>query len=445
MRRLAIVLTLVALAPDPAAAQMFFASRPDTGIHIGPLMVRATASPEYGSTAVRILFSVMRPAGMPKVGPLPDLYLLWPGEVTGDPKLGARDVALAEEVTALGFDALAEGRLPLRARRLRGEGEGSAVEPLPGGAPFVTYVQSGGPLGLSPPAAWIKIPAHPRLSDPEWLVELTLESDSLVKPKPGTWLEHWVFGERRMIGISFNEARGRPLFRMYLNHRDRVVRLGDAFAEMSVNFPEANRLKVDLVHPTNANRGLSENLERTEVVSLFLDTGDGAGAQRLTVQYGYFSRTQSTGLVLVPLLILGLGYAIGPLIGRLSVHLAQRAGRHLHVSRWDGEPRERQSGVLLSREVMARIQPGKTTYDDVLRLCGPDGEIVERFPASGRRTLVYRGQNMRPQTRRLIGWLAKVEHREVEHHEVTIEFDGDVVSDIRADVRRSRLPVAAEA
>jgi hypothetical protein len=309
----------------------------------------------------------------------------------------------------------------------------------------VTYVQSGGALGLSPPAAWIKIPSHPRLSDPQWLVELTIRSESLVKAKPGTWIEHWVFGERHLFGISFNEARGRPLFRMYLNHRDRVVRLGDAFAEMSVNFPEANRLKVDLVHPTNANRALSEQLERTEVVSLFLDTGDGAAAQRLTVQYGYFSRTQSTALVLLPLLLLGLGYAIGPLVGRLSMVLIHRAGRHLHLSRWDGGPRERQTGVLLSRETIARIRPGKTTYDEVLRLCGPDGEVVERFPVSGRRTLVYRGQHVRPQTRRLIGLLSKVEHREVEQHEVTIEFDGDVVSDVHADVRRSRLPVAAEA
>jgi uncharacterized protein (DUF4415 family) len=58
-----------------------------------------------------------------------------------------------------------------------------------------------------------------------------------------------------------------------------------------------------------------------------------------------------------------------------------------------------------------------------------------------RRTVVYRGQRVRPQTRRLIGWLAAVRHLEVERQEVTVELDGDVVRDVQADVRRWRLRV----
>jgi hypothetical protein len=55
---------------------------------------------------------------------------------------------------------------------------------------------------------------------------------------------------------------------------------------------------------------------------------------------------------------------------------------------------------------------------------------------------VYRGELERPQTRRLIGWLSTVHHVEIERAEVRIEFDKDVVSDVQADIRRSRKAVA---
>jgi hypothetical protein len=229
---------------------------------------------------------------------------------------------------------------------------------------------------------------------------------------------------------------------MYLAHRDRVVRLGDAPAEMVVSFGHADRLKIDTVAPATAVRSVSETAESTEVVSLFLDTGEGATPQRLSVQYGYFSRTQSVAVVVVPLLLLVIGYSVGPLVGRASLHVAQRMAGRFHWSRWDGRPRERKSGVVLSRDVLARITPGETTYDDVLRLCGPEGEVGEHFPAGTEtRTLIYRGRRTRPQTRRLIGMLASVRYLEVERHEVTIEFAGDLVRDVQADIRRSRVPV----
>jgi hypothetical protein len=279
------------------------------------------------------------------------------------------------------------------------------------------------------------------LADPEWMMELELLSPSLAKRKPSSWIERWALGERWNLGLSYNEARGRPLLRMYLDHRDRALRLADGPADLAVNFPAADRLKIDNVYPPSANRALSEVLERTEVVSLYLDPSD-ATPQRLSVQYGYFSRTQSTAVVLVPLVILVLGYSIGPLIGRLVLHLAERFAGRVRWTRWTGEPRKRQTGVFVPREVLGRIRPGETTYDEVLRLCGPDGEVAERFPGSNRRTLVYRGELERPQTRRLIGWLSTVHHVEIERAEVRIEFDKDVVSDVQADIRRSRKSVA---
>lgn len=433
---LLLVAALVLAAPAPAGAQLFFSATPSPDLRIAPLTIRAAVTPARGPVQVRILFSVAAPTG----APVPDLYLLWPGEVKGDPALGPLDAALAQEVTALRFDVVEEGRLPLRARHLTGEGA-AAREPVKGGAPYVTFVQTGGALGLSAPATWIRIPASPRLSDPEWIMTLEVPSRSAVKPKPSSWLEHWLLGERRVFAMGFSEVRGRPLFRMYLAHRDRMVRLGDAPAEITVSFTEANHLKIDAIAPTNAVRSVSETAESTENVALFLDTGEGATPQRLSIQYGYFSRTQAAAVVVVPVVLLLLGYSVGPLVGRASLHAVQRLTGRFHLSKWDGAPRERLTGVVLSHDVLARIRPGETTYDEVLRICGPDAEVAERFPAAGRRTLVYHGRRVRPATRKLVGMLSSVRHLELERQEVTIEFEGDVVRDLQADIRRSRVPV----
>ena len=423
---------------SPACAQVFFAETPSPELRIAPLTIRATVEPKVGPVPLRVQFGVMAPAG----AKVPDLYLLWPGEVKGDATLGARDPALAEQVTALRYDVIDEGRLVLRSRRIAGEPGFAGRVPVPGGAPYVTFVQTGGTAGLSAPATWIRIPSTAHLAEPEWISTLEIPSLSAVKAKRATWYEHLLLGERHVLALTFNEARARPLFRMYLAHRDRVVRLGDAPAEIVVSFSQADHLKIDSVAPTTAVRSVSETAESTEVVSLFLDTGEGATPQRLSVQYGYFSRTQSIAVVAVPLVLLTLGYAVGPLVGRAALHVAQRLAGRFHWSRWDGRPRERKSGVVLSRDVLARIVPGETTYDAVLRLCGAEAEVGEHFPAgSDQRTLVYRGRRTSPQTRRLIGMLASVRYLEVERHEVTIEFAGEVVRDVQAEIRRSRVPV----
>jgi len=440
MRSALLLLAALVLGPAaPAAAQVFFSATPSPDLRLGPLMIRATVAPEPGPVRVRVQFSVMTSSGA-RPSSVPDLFLLWPDEVQGDPKLGAKDPALSKSVEALGFDVIGEGRVALNARKLHEPPGPTARQPVSGGAAYATFVQTGNTYGLSPPATWIRIPSSRMLSDPDLMMEVELQSPQIAKKKLASWAERWVLGERWLLALSYNEARGRPLFRMYLDHRDRALRLGDAPAEITVSFPSADRLKIDNVYPPTANRALSETLERTEVVSMYLDPTEGT-PQRLSVQYGYFSRTQSWAVIVVPLLILVVGYSIGPLIGRLAVVLADRFVGRMHWARWDGAPRKRQTGVMLSREVLARIRPGQTTWDEVMRLCGPDAEITEKFPGSGRRTVAYRGRLERPQTRHLIGWLTTVHHLEVERQEVTIEFDGDVVRDVQADIRRSRVPV----
>ena len=94
------------------------------------------------------------------------------------------------------------------------------------------------------------------------------------------------------------------------------------------------------------------------MVSLFLDASEGIVPQHLSVQFGYFSRAQAAALFVVPTLFLALGYAIGPVLGRLAAHVGVLAAARLHVGRWNAAPRQRSSGVLLSRETLARIVPG---------------------------------------------------------------------------------------
>ena len=436
---MAMAALLAVATASPAGAQVFFSSRPASGLTIGPLIVRASITSGPGPVRVNILWGVVVAHGRPSPDLAQDLYLLWPGEVQGDGAAGPPDPGLARHVQERGFDVVGEGRLSLVAQSLVAE---SKVEPVPGGASFVTFVLSGGALGLSPPATFIRIPWHPTMAERGWLMDLGLQSASLVKPKTQTWLEVLLLERRYVASLGFHEVRDRPLFPMYVDHRDRVVRLASEPAELLMNFADADRLQIDQVYPQTSIRRLSESLESTQVVSLFIDTSEGISPHRLTVQFGYFSRMQAWMLVIVPLVFFGLGHAIGPLFGRGVAALAGTVGRRVHWGPWNQAPREQDHGVVLSRDTLRHLVPGHTRYGDVLGLCGTQCEQLERLGEPGRRTLIYRGRRVRPQANRVFGWLASVRAREVEEHEVRVEVEQDVVRDVEALVRRSTLPAS---
>ena len=191
-RVLSLALGCLLATPVGAGAQAFFTATPSPDLRIAPLTIRAAVTPAEGPVPMRVQFGVMAPAG----ATVPDLYLLWPGEVKGDPSLGAPQPDLAEQVTALRYEVIDEVRLVLRARNLTAGGGPGAREPVPGGAPYVTFVQTGGAVGLSAPGTWIRIPSTPRLADPGWITTLEISSLSAVKAKRPTWLERLVLGER---------------------------------------------------------------------------------------------------------------------------------------------------------------------------------------------------------------------------------------------------------
>lgn len=424
--------------PGVARAQLFLASHPNPPFTIGPLFVRASITPQLGAVPVDLYWGLEFAPGR-AVGFAADLYLLWPDAITGEARAEKPDPELARYVEVRGFTVIGEGRLRLLARSVRQMGRDRGAEPAGSGAPFVTFVRQGGPLGVTAPATFIRIPWTPKLADREWLMHLQLAVPNLIKPIRASWIEALIGGQRHLLPISFNEMRGRALFPLYLENRERVVHLAEEPAQLVITFANADRLKIDEVSPPSASRHLSETRENTELVSLFLNRVEGITPQTLTVQFAYFSRIQAWGPILLPTLFFVLGNLAGVFVRTAADRVKKRfAGRVLF-----GPAREdrggRQTGVVLSRDTLEQITPGVTTYEQVLHLCGPDVEQVEKLPLSERRTLVYRGQRVMPQRRRTFGWLTTLRGWGVEDHEVEIDIEHEVVRDVRAHVRRSRL------
>ncbi|PYN74491.1 MAG: hypothetical protein DMD96_30265 [Candidatus Rokuibacteriota bacterium] len=440
MIRAWLIALLLAAAPGIADGQVFLASRSNPEFTLGPLFVRATVTPELGAVTLDVLWSLVIPPTTSGGAIAQDLFLLWPNSVDGDSTAGPPDPALAAYVKTRGFTPIMEGRLPLFAQSLYRIGEELPPEPIRGGAPFVTFVRQSGPLGLTAPVTYVRIPWTPLLANRTFLMNLRMELTDLVKQRKATWIEDAFWGPQHSISVTFNDVRPRALFPVYFEHRDRVVRLADDPSQLIVNFRDAEHLKIYEIFPRTAGRRRSETLESTEEISLFLDSSEGISPQVLTAQFGYFRGMRSWAPVLIPIVFFMLGNLAMPLF----MMIARRAGAML-ASRFQVGPggATRQTGVVLARDTLARIVPGSTTYQEVLRLGGPDAEEHEQLTAApGRRTLVYRGRRVVPQGRRGLGWLATVSSWSVEHHEVEITLERDVVTDVQARVRRSPIAPA---
>jgi hypothetical protein len=427
----------------PAAAQVFVgaASRPQ--FEIGPLFVRANVTPALDTIVVDITWSVAVPGGRSLAGVEQDIVLLWPSAVGGDPKLGPPEPDLEKLVEARGLDAIDSGRVAYAARNLYAPGARS-WEPIAGGAPFVTFVRSGG-MGLTSPASLIRIPWDPRMLNRAFLMRLTFPTKGLLKDKPSTWTERTLWGPRHRLTLSFNEVRHRAIFPLYFEQRERVVRLSEDPAQLLMDFADSPHLKIDEMVPAAARRQLSETRDQTDTVSLYLDRSEGLTPQVLNVQFGYFTGLQSWGPVLIPLAIFVAGNIGGVLIRNVAERLSKRWAGRLRFWRKEEQAPSRERGVVLDRDTLAKIAPGATSYREVLALAGHDVEERQNLAEPNARTLVYRGRRIVPHHRRLAGVLAAVTHWDVEDHEVEIVVESDVVRDVRAHVKRSRLTGAEPA
>jgi hypothetical protein len=426
-----------------AGAQVFLASRANPEFEVGPLFVRASVGPSLGPVTVDVLWSLAVPPTRSALGLEQDLYLLWPAELRGAEKAPS-DPKLGEYVRSRGFAVTGEGRLPLFVEDLYPPPGATASDRPIGDAPFVSFRHVGlESLGVQPAASMIRIPWTPDLVNRVRLLKLRLRLEGAIRNKPANWLEELVRGPRHVLSISFNDVREPAIFPLYLENRARALQLASEPSQLLVRFADAKRLRIDEIFPRTGSREPADGTAPgSEMVSVFLDTSEGAVPQVLTVQFGYASGLQAWAPILIPLVFFVLGRATGPLIERLARGLGRSLSARLHFGGGGAKAAGRAEGAFLSRETLARIIPGRTTSEEVLALCGRDTfEEQERLGTPERRTLVYRGRRVVPrQARRLLWLLSSVSDWELEAQEVEIVLERSVVQDVQVRVRRARLP-----
>ena len=419
-------------APSPAEAQVFLGSRPHPDLAVTPLFIVANVSSDAPDVPVEVMFSLMIPPDRSALELEQDLYLLWPGEVVGADTAGG--ITLPADVAAQ-VTVIARGRLRLQAQR---HYESPAdTEVLTTGAPFVSVVRTGGPMGLSPAATYIRIPWSPRLANQAWLMSVYFTARGLVKPKPTTWLGRTVSGPRSTLALGFNDVGAPAMFSMYYWQRDNVLPVTSP-ARLVVSFARADRLAVDQMFPPAARREPSPSRPGTDLVSLFLTSAEGLTPQVLRVEFGYFSRLQSWGPVLIPALFFALGNVVGGLLRGFAEQMYRRLSGWLQLGRQRASATGLDTGTVIPRDRLAAIVPGETTYEQVLHLCGPEVEEREDLALPRRKTLVYRGRRDVPHRRWGWSWLAAVSYWDVERHELEITMENGVVQNIQLRIGRAR-------
>jgi hypothetical protein len=174
------------------------------------------------------------------------------------------------------------------------------------------------------------------------------------------------------------------------------------------------------------------------VVSLFLTPAEGLTPQVLRIDFGYFSRLQSWGPILVPALFFALGNVAAVLVRSLTERVQRRLAGWLQLGRRRASAPGLDTGTVIARDQLAAIVPGETTYEDVLRLCGREMEEREDLAMPQRKTLVYRGRRDVPHRQWAWSWLAAVSHWDVERHEVEIAVENNVVQNLQVRIGRAR-------
>ena len=429
---LASILAVAALAaPVAAHAQIFVAARPNPQFTVTPLFIVASIASNTPDVPVEVIFSVMIPPASSALDHQQDIHLLWPGEVVAA-DTAKSGITLPPDVAAQ-MTVIDEGHLLLRAHR---QYESAQTETIDAKAPFITVVRTGGPLGLSPAATYIRIPWNPRLVNQAWLESVDFTAKRLLKPKATTWLSRVASGPRNQFALGLNDVDTPAMFAMYYWQRDHVIPVQTP-ARLMINFAGADRLAIDAMFPPEARRERSPSLENTDVVSLFLTESVGLTPQVLRVEFGYLSGLQSWGPILIPALFFALGNIAGVLVRNFAEKLWRRFAGRIQLGRRSASADDHETGTVISRDRLASIVPGETTYEQVLERLGGEVEEREAF-GGGRKTLVYRGRRDVPHRTWAWSWLATVSHWDVERHEVEITLENNVVQDIQVRVGRAR-------
>ena len=406
------LLALTGFLPPAASGQILLASEPHPDFTVGPLFVIATVRPDLAVT-VNLSFSLTPRPGASRGAMEQDLFLLWPAEVAEATAPGPADPVLARGLSGQ-FVVQNSGRLQLRSRDRTLVGTGQLGEILPQVASYVTVTRTGPLAGQVSPVSYIKIPWTPRLTDPLTVTTLVLPLRGLVTPKPASWVAETFWGRRWILTVGFGDLASpvMPLYAIYFEHRDRVVRLAREFSQVIASFDDSDHLIIDQTEPGSATRRPSRLRAGSELVSLALNPAEGITPQNLKVQFTYFAGRIAWRPIVVSLLLLLLGNVAGAVMfGRemFGVVRARRRARRAAA---------RLRAEWLTGDAQAATLLGSATYDDVVARWGLPDEDRERLSTPGRRTIVYRAQ------------------RNGQAHEVAIEITDGRVTEIERRVYR---------
>lgn len=412
-RALVAALALTGALTSEASAQIFLASKPHPDFAVGPLFVIANVRPDLTVT-VNLSFSLTLRKGAARAAMEQDLFLLWPAEVAEPGAPGPADPILTREIHAAGLVVVRSGRLVLRSRDRTLVGTGQLGESLPEVASYVTVTRRG-PLGSQvAPVSYIRIPWTPTLADPRIVTTLVIPLRGLVTAKPASWVAETFWGRRWILTAGFGDLGSpvMPLYSIYFDHRDRVVRLGHEFSQVIATFSDSDHLLIDGFEPPAATRRPSLIRTGNEVVSLTLAPVDGIAPQNLQVQFSYFAGQIAWRPIVVSAVLLLLANVGGTVMFGREMFGIIRARRRARVAA------ERFRAEWRAGDAQAMALVGAATYEDIVARWGTPDEDHERLSAPGRRSMVYRAQN------------------NGQAHEVEIEITDGRVSEIERRVYR---------
>ena len=415
IKRCAALAALLCLAPAAAYGQIFLASLPNPDFAIGPLFVIANVHPEPGPVKVNVSFGLTAPFGRRAADIRQDLYLLWAAEMADSTAPGPPDPDLAADLERRGFAVVGGGRLLLRSRDRMQIGTPALGDVLPESASYVLFARRGGAANQLGASTYVKIPWTPTLGDPLRVLLVVLPLRGLVTPRPATWVEELFWGRRWVLTASYGDvgAPSLPVYPLYFEHRDRIVRLSREFSQVAASFADADHLRIEGIEPAAATRRPSRSRAGSEIVALVLAPSEAAAPQSLKVQFSYFSGFIAWRPIVVSVLLLLLGNVAGLALFSKDVARFRRERRRRQANDAPGRR------ALLAGDGLAALVPGTTTYADVVARCGPPDEERVRVAPPGRRTLVYR------------------EARGAGGVDVEIVLDDDRVSEVQRRVRRN--------
>jgi hypothetical protein len=409
---LAAALLLGGGLPSESAAQIFLASKPHPDFTIGPLFLIANVQRNL-SVTVNLSFSLSPRQGADADAMEQDLFLLWPAEIAEASAPGPADPALVRDVHQ-NFTVVNSGRLMLRSRDRMLVGTGQLGEPLPQIASYVSLTRRGPLATQVSPVTYVKIPWTPKLADPLLVTTIVLPLRGLVTPKPASWIAETFWGRRWILTAGFGDLGSpvMPLYSIYFERRERVLRLAPGFSQVIASFGDSDHLLIDSIEPPAATRRPSRIRAGSEVVALVLNPVEGIAPQSLQVQFSYFAGRIAWRPIVVSLVLLLLTNIAGAIMFGREMFGVMRTRRRAKAAA------ERLRAEWTTGDAQAAALVGTATYDDIVARWGPPDEDRERLSRPGQRTIVYRAR------------------KKGQAHEVTIELTDSRVTEIERRVYR---------